>query len=139
MRDGRLHALSGRTLSSTDSFAVRYVNPTRQTQYLAAFALDAAGAVHWIFPEYVDAATDPASIALAPSEQERLLPQVVAPDQPAQGPMRVFTLLTREPASVKPIESALRNAPAGVPAADALIRLYPGALIREWSCSWDVR
>jgi hypothetical protein len=139
MRGSQLLPLSGQSLSPADAFAVRYVNPTNDTQYLAAFAVDAAGAVHWIFPEYVDATTDPASIPLASARDGRLLPQVVAPDRPAPGPMRVVTLTSREPATVKLVESALREAAAGMSAGRALARLFPNALIREWSCSWNAR
>jgi hypothetical protein len=139
VRGRQLLPLSGRSLSPTDAFAVRYVNPTAETQYLAAFAVDAAGTVHWIFPEYMDAATDPSSIPLASAKDEQLLPQVVAPEKPAPGPMRVFTLTSNEPAKVKRLESALREAPPGLPIGRALARLYPNALIREWSCSWNAR
>jgi hypothetical protein len=139
MRDGKLLPVSGQTLSAADAFAVRYANPTNQTRYLAAFAVDVAGAVHWLFPEYVDAATDPPSIPLASTTDEQLLPQVVAPDGPAPGPMRVVTLMSREPTSVRPIERALRDTPVGVPASRALALAFPHALIQEWSCSWRAR
>jgi hypothetical protein len=139
MREGKLVPLSGRSLASADAFAVRYLNPTSRTQYLAAFAVDAAGAVHWIFPAYLDAAADPTSIPLAPATDERLLSQVVAPEKPASGPMRVFTLISPEPTSVKRIESALRDAPPGTPPVRALAGLDPSARIREWSCSWSAR
>jgi bacterioferritin-associated ferredoxin len=139
MRGGQLLPLSGQSLSPSDAFAVRYVNPTDDTQYLAAFAVDAAGAVHWIFPEYVDASTDPPSIPLASAEEERLLPQVVAPENPAPGPMHVVTLTSHEPTTVKHIENALQEASSGMSAGHVLAQLYPNALIREWSCSWNAR
>jgi hypothetical protein len=139
MRGGQLLPLSGQSLSPADAFAVRYVNPTDDTHYLAAFAVDAAGTVHWIFPDYVDAATDPPSIPLAAAKDERLLPQVVAPENPAPGPMRVVTLTSRQPATVKRIEGALREAPPGMSAGRTVARLFPNALIREWSCSWNAR
>lgn len=139
MREGKLLPLSGQTLSSVDAFAVRYLNPTSQTQYLAAFAVDAAGAVHWIFPAYLDAATDPSSVPLAPATDERLLPQLVAPEKPAPGPMRVFTLTSPKPTSVKRVEESLRDAPPGTSAGPALARLDPSARIREWACSWSAR
>ena len=137
MRGGQLLPLSGQSLSPADAFAVRYVNPTDDTHYLAAFAVDAVGTVHWIFPDYVDASTDPPSIPLASAKDERLLPQVVAPEKPAPGPMRVVTLTSREPATVKRIEGVLRGAPAGMPLGRTLARWFPKALIREWSCSWN--
>jgi hypothetical protein len=139
VRDGKLLPVSGQTLSSTDAFAVRTVNRMREPRYLAAFAVDAAGAVHWIFPEYTDGSLDPKSIPLAPNEDEQLLPQLVAPDKPSSGPMRVFTLISRESTSVKQIEKALQSAATGMPSGRALARAYPGSIIREWSCTWAVR
>jgi anti-sigma factor RsiW len=139
MRAGRLLPLASQSLSPGDAFAVRFVNPSGQTRYLTAFAVDAAGTVHWIFPEYVDEKTDPTSAPLPSAHDEQLLPQVVAPEKPAPGPMRVVSLTSSEPSSVKRVEAALREAPAGVSAAGALARLLPDALIREWSCSWNDR
>jgi hypothetical protein len=139
VREEKLLPVSGQTLSSTDAFAVRTVNRLRETRYLAAFAVDAAGAVHWIFPEYTDSSLDPVSIPLAPSENEQLLPQLVAPDRPSSGPMRVFALISRESTSVKQIEKVLQNAGTGTSAGRALARAYAGSILREWSCTWDAR
>jgi hypothetical protein len=137
VRNKKLLSVAGQTLSSTDAFAVRTANRTRETRYLAAFAMDAAGAVHWIFPEYNDGSLDPATIPLAPDESEKLLPQLVAPDRPSAGAMRVFTLITRESTSVKQIEKVLQNAGTGPSAGRALAHAYPGSILREWSCTWD--
>ena len=139
MRAGQLLPLASQSLSPRDAFAVRFVNPSNQTRYLTAFAVDAAGTVHWIFPEYLDENTDPTSLPLPSASDERVLPQVVAPEKPAPGPMRVFSLTSREPSSVKRVEAALREVPARVSVASALARLMPDALIREWSCSWNDR
>lgn len=139
VRDGKLLPVSGQTLSSSDAFAVRTVNRMPETRYLAAFAVDAAGAVHWIFPEYTDDSLDPQAIRLAPSEDEQLLPQLVAPDRPSSGPMRVFTLISRESTSVKQIEKALQSAATATSAGRVLAHEYPGSIIREWSCTWDAR
>jgi hypothetical protein len=139
VREGRLLPVSGQTLSSTDAFAVRTVNRTRETRHLAAFAVDAAGAVHWIFPEYTDGTLDPPAIPLAPSDSEQLLPQLVAPDRPSSGPMHVFALISRESTSVKQIEKRLQGAATGTSAGRVLARAYPGSILREWSCTWDAR
>ena len=139
MRGEQLRSIESQPLSAGDAFAVRYVNPGPDRYYFAAFALDAAGAVHWIYPEYTDGATDPQSIPLPTARQETLLPQVVEPDRPAHGPMQVIALLTPEPVSVKRVETALREAPGGVPAASVLARVIARPLIREWRSSWNAR
>jgi hypothetical protein len=53
--------------------------------------------------------------------------------------MRVIALLAPEPVSVKRVETALREAQSGVPAAQVLSRIIAHPLIREWSSSWNVR
>jgi len=139
VRGEQLRPIEDQPLSAGDAFAVRYVNPGPDCYYLAAFALDAAGTVHWLYPEYADGATDPGSILLPTARQETLLPQVVEPDKPAVGPMQVITLLTPAPVSVKQVETALQQAPPGVPAAQVLARAITRPLIREWRTSWNVR
>ncbi|HEY5285467.1 MAG TPA: hypothetical protein VIM14_21915 [Polyangia bacterium] len=139
VRGEQLRPIERQPLLTGDAFAVRYVNPGPERYYLAAFALDAVGTVHWIYPEYVDGATDPGSIPLPTARQETLLPQVVEPDKPAAGAMQVIALLTPEPVSVKQVETALQQAPNGVPVAQALARAIARPLIREWRTSWNVR
>jgi hypothetical protein len=139
VRGAELRPIERQPLSAGDAFAVRYVNPGSDRYYLAAFALDAAGTVHWIYPEYVDVATDPGAIPLPTARQETLLPQVVEPDKPAAGAMQVIALLTSQPVSVKQVETALQQAPRDVPAAQVLARAIAHPLIREWRTSWNVR
>jgi hypothetical protein len=139
IRENQLLPLSEQVLGPSDAFAVRYLNPTSQPRYLMAFAVDAAGDVHWLFPEYLDETTDPQSIPLPLTEREQLLPQVIEPDDPAPGPMQVVTMTSQEPVTVKQVEAALRDAPAGMSVRAVLARLVPHALLREWSCSWNVR
>ena len=139
VRGAELRPIEHHPLSAGDAFAVRYVNPGPDRYYLAAFALDAAGTVHWIYPEYADGASNPGSIPLPTAGQETLLPQVVEPDKPAAGVMQVVALLTPQPVSVKQVETALQQAPRGVPAAQVLARAIAHPLIREWRTSWNVR
>jgi hypothetical protein len=139
VRGQQLRPIESQPLSNGDAFAVRYVNPGADRYYLAAFALDAAGSVHWIYPEYADGATDPESIPLPTAPQETLLPQVVEPDHPAGGPMQIIALVAQEPVSVKRVEAALREAPSGAPIAQVLGRIIVYPLIREWRSSWNAQ
>jgi hypothetical protein len=139
VRSGDLRTVDSQPLSPGDAFAVRFVNPGPAKYYLAAFALDAAGAVHWIYPGYVDAASDPPSILLPTAQEETLLPQIVEPEGPAQGPLQVVALVSRAPGSVKSVEAALREASPGHPVARALANAFTRPLIREWSSSWNAR
>ncbi len=139
VHDGQLRPVDSQPLSPGDAFAVRFVNPGQARYYLAAFAMDAAGTVHWIYPEYADATTDPRSVLLPATQQETLLPQVVEPDRPARGPLQVVALLTSAPVSVKQVEAALREASSGLPAVRALANTFSHPLIREWRSSWNAR
>jgi hypothetical protein len=139
VHDGKLRPVDTQPLSPGDAFAVRFVNPGQTNYYLAAFALDAAGAVHWIYPEYADATTDPRSVLLPAAQQETLLPQIVEPDRPALGPLQVVALLTREPVSVKQVEEALRGDSSSLRAARVLASTFSHPLIREWRSSWNAR
>jgi hypothetical protein len=97
--------------------------------YLLAFAVDARGAVHWLYPGYTEAGQNPASLLLAPRRDETPLPETVVLDAPAPGPARLLTVLSREPLHVSDIESL----PADKLSTDAL-RAHFGARIhvREW-------
>jgi hypothetical protein len=139
MRGGHLLPVAGRTLAPDDLFAVHYANPGKDTRYLLAFAVDAAQVVHWIYPEYTDEATDPQSFPLPVSEETRLLPQLVEPEAPAEGPMQVVALTSQRPVRVKEVEQALRDAPIGTSPGRVLARIFPDDLVREWSCTWNVR
>jgi hypothetical protein len=134
VRGDQLLQASGRSLGPGDAFAVRYTHRANEPYFFAAFAVDAARTVHWIYPEYVDEATDPPSVPLPFAQLDRLLPEVVQPDSPARGPMQVVSLVSREPVSVKQIEAELRKASPAQP----LSAIFREAVVREWSCSWDV-
>jgi hypothetical protein len=82
----------------------RNLAPT-EAVYLLAFAVDAQGTVHWLYPAYTDASKDPASIRLYPEHQDTPLPETVILDAPAPGPARLVTVLSREPLHVSEIES----------------------------------
>lgn len=139
MRKGRILPLAGQRLAPDDAFAVHYANPGKDTRYLLAFAVDAAQVVHWIYPEYTDEATDPESFPLPVSEETRLLPQLVQPEGPAEGPMQVVAFTSQRPVRVKQVEQALRDAPTGTSPGRVLARIFPEDLVREWSCTWNVR
>lgn len=72
--------------------------------YLLAFAVDAQGTVHWLYPAYTEATQDPASVLLPTRHEDTPLSETVVLDTPAQGPARLVTVLSREPLHVSDIE-----------------------------------
>ncbi|NVB79741.1 MAG: hypothetical protein HOV81_15200 [Kofleriaceae bacterium] len=97
------------------------------TVHLLAFAVDAQGTVHWLYPAYLDARTDPGALALAPVAHETALPDAVVLDRPAPGPLRLITIVSASPRSVSMIE---RLSPAELQPA-ALASRFPDDVIRE--------
>ncbi len=129
-RDHALLPIDQASLHAGDGITVRFVNDTGERRYLAVFVVDAARAVHWIYPAYVDEATNPTSIELEPNSEPRVLAEIVEPDRPASGPLRVVSVTSREPLSVKAVESRLLDGAAS--ASD----LFPEGQVQEWRCLW---
>jgi hypothetical protein len=125
--------LEGAELRPGDGILVRYSNPTSRDVYLAVFALDQRGSVHWIHPAYLDAATNPLSLRLAPGTTERVLPEIAEPDSPAPGALRVYALLSATPLDVKRVEARLGDKTRSV------AELFSEAEVEEWRCSWKAR
>lgn len=99
-----------------------------QRVYLLLFAVDAAGAVHWIAPEFTVPGTDPPATGVEPSQREQLLPSAVVFDDLAAGPLRVVALIDRKPARVSEIE-ALPSRELGT---EALMKRFPRAETRQF-------
>jgi hypothetical protein len=134
VRDGRLGPVAGQAVGRSDALAVRVTNLSGRTVHLMAFGRDAAGDVHWLYPGYRDERANPSSVAIASGVQDRLLDEVVQPDAPAAGPLRLVTLVSEQPLTVKEVEARLAKA-APAPTA-ALAGLFPGAVTREWTARW---
>lgn len=106
--------------------AYRNLDPASPA-YLLAFAVDAAGAVHWLYPAHLSAASDPPAVELGPAARPTAMADVVALDHPARGPLRVVTILSPRRANVSSIEGAtpteLRR--------EALAARFPGSVVDE--------
>ncbi len=98
---------AGATIMGADALTGTYTN-LGPTAYALVFAVDAQGAVHWLYPAYEDERTNPRSVELAHAQQETLFGTSVQLDRPSAGAMRMMSLMTRAPLHVKDIEN--RNA-----------------------------
>ena len=95
--------------------------------YLLAYALDARGEVHWLYPAFLDARSDPASVRLDASAVQRALPDsVILEDVPA-GDLRFVFVVTRAPLRVSSVESI----PPAARTPAALRARFPDARIDE--------
>ncbi len=100
--------------------------------HLLAFALDARGEIHWLYPAYTDPRSDPASVRLDASVVQRALPDSVILEDVAPGPLRFVLVTTREPLRVSDIESAAAS--DRTPA--ALRSRWPAARVDELSVTF---
>ena len=96
---------AGAMLSPATAIVASYHNVDAAAAYLLVFAVDARGEVHWAYPGFEDAKTDPAAVRLEPLQMKKVLPDSVMLDELPAGPMELITLISREPLHVSRIES----------------------------------
>ena len=84
------------------------------------------------YPAYVDSSTNPEAIELERSDDPHLLAEVVEPEHPAEGPLRVVAAVSSEPMTVRAVERELE-------AGRDVGALSPQAQVTEWSCTWGSR
>jgi hypothetical protein len=120
---------AGSVLSPSTAMVASYHNVDAAAAYLLVFALDARGEVHWAYPGFEDAKTDPASVRLEPLQLNRVLPESVMLDELPAGPLELVTVIAHEAWRVSRIES-LRVPERSVA---SLRTRYPSARIESMS------
>ncbi|NMO15696.1 hypothetical protein HPC49_02395 [Pyxidicoccus fallax] len=121
---------SGAVVPAESGFGVRYRNvDTRGPVYLLAFAQDARGEVHWLYPAHLSEDANEPSVRLEAASEPRVLEEVVVLEEPAPGPLRLVSVVTRAPLGVKDIESLA--AEARTP--EALQQRWPEASVESVS------
>jgi hypothetical protein len=133
VRARKLAEVAGQTIGPDDALAVRVGNGEDRELYLLAFGRDAAGEVHWFFPAYRDPGDDPAALRIDRQSPARVLDELVLPERPAIGPLRLATVLAPGALTVKQVERRLAAVPPGAP----LAPLFPGSIISEWTARWE--
>jgi hypothetical protein len=133
LRGNTLLPIEGAVLHPGDGITVRYWNPSQEPAYLAVFVLDAAAAVHWVYPAYLNESDDPKSIVLQRSVEGTILAEAVEPELPAPGRLRIVALLTPAPLHVHDIETRLGRV------GHSINELFPEARVHEWNCQWIER
>jgi uncharacterized membrane protein YphA (DoxX/SURF4 family) len=90
-------------LRSGDGLVLRYTNLGREPfGYVMVFAVDAARAVHWYYPAYEVAGSDPTSVGIQRGNSIAL-EDAVRHDLPP-GPLIIYGLFTRAPLGVGAVE-----------------------------------
>jgi hypothetical protein len=111
--------------ASTTPLLASYFNLDKAPAYLLAFAVDRQGELHWAYPGYEDAKTDPQAVRLEPLQMHRALSESVVLEALPAGPLQLVTILSRRPLHVSQIE-ALRASERGL---DRLRTRFPGTRI----------
>lgn len=94
----------GTPLSARTPLVVGYDNLDEHPAWLLAFALDARGEAHWLYPAYLEPGSDPASVRLEPSTVRRVFPDAAVLEGIGEGPVRFVFVVTREPMRVSDVE-----------------------------------
>lgn len=111
----------GATIEQGRGLTFRVFNRTGKSIYLMLFAVDAARDVHWFYPAYVDARSNPESIRLDASMQVTDLPEGVVPSSPAAGPFVVHAVFSSTPLKVSSIEQRVEQGALPPPGASSIV------------------
>jgi hypothetical protein len=118
---------AGSALSPGTAIVASYHNIDAAAAYLLVFAIDARGEIHWAYPGFEDAKTDPAAVRLEPLQMKKVLPDSVMLDDLPAGPVEFVTFISRDPLHVSRIESL----PAPERSAANLRARFPAARIER--------
>jgi len=122
--------LPGEEIADGTGFAVSYRNlVTDRSIYILVFGIDAHDDLHWIYPAFTDATTDPMAVKLEVRAQETVFSEGVALEHPAAGPMRIVTMILDQPLYVSRVEQL----PAERRTVASLRKEWPMATIDEVS------
>jgi hypothetical protein len=99
--------------------------------HLLCFAVDAEGEVHWLYPAFEDAASDPPSVVLPPGRATTAMDTEAVLEGLAPGPLHVHALVSARSLHVSDVE----RLPPGERTGAALAARFSDADLR----SWDLR
>lgn len=129
-REGRLLALSGQTLRSSDALGVRVTNTSSRALHLLAFVRDRAGEVHWLYPAYRDQTSNPRALEIPAGTRTHLLDELITPEGPAAGQLRVVSVLLPTTLTVKEAEARLTRG-------EDPVAVFPEATVQQWNATWE--
>ncbi|HET9551522.1 MAG TPA: hypothetical protein VFP50_01005 [Anaeromyxobacteraceae bacterium] len=95
----------GTVLSPSAGLMGSYRNLGAAPAYLLAFAIDARGEVHWLYPAYTTPGTDPESVRLQGQTAGAAFADSVELERPAAGPLRCVFVVTQAPLHVSAVEA----------------------------------
>ncbi len=96
---------AGSEIGAGAALVAGYANASAAPAYLLAFALDARGRLHWLYPGWQDPGADPASVRLEPSAASRALPESVMLDDVEPGVLRCVFVVSHAALHVSSVEA----------------------------------
>ncbi len=106
----RVAMRGGERIENGDGFSFVVSNRLGRDVYLCLFAIDNAQAVHWFYPSYTDAATEPQAIRVPATPAIMPLSQGVTPEGLAPGRLSVVALFLARPVRVSEVEKVVAGA-----------------------------
>jgi hypothetical protein len=117
----------GARLDAGAALTAAYTNVHPRPVRLLLVGVDGRGTLHWLYPAWVDPATDPSAVVLERAERPKPIPTSVVLDSPAAGTLRVVAIVTEAELHVSDVE----RLSAAELTRDALRRRFPDAMITE--------
>jgi hypothetical protein len=118
---------AGSPLPAGTPLVASWRNLDRAPAYLLAFALDARGEVHWLYPAHLDAGQDPEAVRLEGAVARQAMAESVILQDVAPGPLSLVTVLSRQPRRVSDVEGV----PPEARTAGALRARWPDARVDD--------
>jgi len=106
----RLAMRGGEQVENGDGFSFVVSNRFGRDVYLCLFAIDSAQAVHWFYPSYTDAGTEPQAIRVPAAPAIMPLDQGVTPEGLAPGRLSLIALFLARPVRVSEVEKVVAGA-----------------------------
>jgi len=109
--DGVARPLPGRGIvHAGDRLVFRYASGGPDPfGFLMVFAVDSAKEIHWYYPAYETAGTDPSSVSISGDRRGAALPDAIEHQLPA-GPLTFYGVFTRAPLHVFDVERRIEAA-----------------------------
>ncbi len=126
----------GTVLRSTEPLLLSYATRTARLSYgFLCILVDARSEIHWLYPAFEDAMSDPSSIVLAPGQPSTPMDTAVTLEDVPSGPGRISCVVGSAPLRVSDVErlAPKERDPRGLSSS------FPGADIRSWSVLVEAR
>lgn len=125
--DARVRLEDGTVIAPDALLAASTTNIHPRPARLLLFAVDSRNDVHWLAPAYTDPSTDPESVTIERGDRPRVLPTQVVLDHPAEGLLRIVSMVTERPLHISDVERRTGEALA----VSALEQAFPDASVSE--------